>query len=94
MRPFFKDDSFDFLTRIALGCVSSWCTDAGEVLATIDGIRDGDADGWVREWRATAERLDGEAARRRAAGHRRAARPRRIFGRPATTRRPPARPTG
>lgn len=70
MRAFFKDDTFDFLTRIALGCASSGCAEVGEVFAAIDGIRDGHADDWVTHWRAAAERLEAEAGRRRDAGHR------------------------
>ena len=70
MRAFFKDDSFDFLTRIALGCASSGCAEVGEVFAAIDGIRDGHADDWVDHWRAAGERLETEAGRRRNAGHR------------------------
>lgn len=73
MRAFFKDDSFDFLTRIALGGTFHRCADAGEVLATTDGIKDGDGAQWVAAWTATAERLQAEADARLAAGHRRSA---------------------
>jgi hypothetical protein len=73
MKAFFKDDSFDFLTRIALGATFYRCADAGEVFATIDGIKDGNGAQWVAAWTATAERVQSEADARLAAGHRRAA---------------------
>ncbi len=73
MRPLFRDDSFDFLARIALGSASARCSDVGEVLATLDGMKDGDADDWVRRWRATAERLEAEGDARLSAGHERSA---------------------
>ena len=73
MKAFFKDDSFDFLTRIALGATFYRCADVGEVLATIDGVKDGNGAQWVAAWTATAERLEAEAATRLAAGHRRSA---------------------
>jgi hypothetical protein len=73
MRPLFKDDTFDFLARIALGSASARCADVGEVFATLDGLRDGDADGWVQRWSATARRLEAEAIARRDAGHDRSA---------------------
>ena len=62
MRPFFKDDDFNFLTEIALGSVYRQAADAGEVLTTVDRIHDGQPQSWVDEWTATADRLAGEAA--------------------------------
>jgi hypothetical protein len=62
MRPFFKDDDFNFLTEIALGSVYRQAADAGEVLTTVDRIHDGQAQSWVDEWTATADRLAQEAA--------------------------------
>jgi hypothetical protein len=73
MKAFFKDDSFDFLTRIALGATFSRGADVGEVLATIDGVKDGSGAQWVAAWEATAERLQAEADARLAAGHTRSA---------------------
>ncbi len=61
MRPFFKDDDFNFLTEIALGSVYRQAADVGEVLATVDRIHDGKAQSWVDEWTATADRLAKEA---------------------------------
>jgi hypothetical protein len=59
VRPFFKDDDFNFLTEIALGSVYRQAADAGEVLTTVDRIHDGQARSWVDEWTATADRLLG-----------------------------------
>jgi hypothetical protein len=61
MRPFFKDHDFDFATANLLGGVFQRAADVGEVLITVDRIRDGKARSWVDEWTATAERLAGEA---------------------------------
>ena len=61
MRPFFKDESFNFLTEIALGATYHQAADVGEVLSTAERIRNGDARSWVGEWTATAGRLAGEA---------------------------------
>jgi hypothetical protein len=73
MRPFFKDDGFNFLTEIALGSVYRQAADVGEVLTTVDRIHDGQAQSWVNEWTATADRLAQEAAASAGAGHRRSA---------------------
>ena len=61
MRPFFKNDDFNFLTEIALGSVYQQAADVGEVLTTADRIHDGKARSWVDEWTATAGRLEQEA---------------------------------
>ena len=39
MRPFFKDDDFNFLTEIALGATYHQAVDVGEVLSTVERIR-------------------------------------------------------
>jgi hypothetical protein len=62
MRPFFKDSSFNFQTEIALGATYHQAADVGEVLSTVERIRNGHAQSWVDEWSATADRLAGEAA--------------------------------
>ncbi len=62
MRPFFKHDDFNFLTEMALGSVYWQAADVGEVLTTVDRIRDGKASSWVYEWAATADRLEQKAA--------------------------------
>jgi hypothetical protein len=73
MRPFFKNDDFNFLTEIALGSVYWQAADVGEVLTTVDRIHDGKARSWVDEWTATADRLTQLAAASAAAGRRRSA---------------------
>jgi hypothetical protein len=62
MRPFFKDEDFNFLTEIALGAAYHQAADVGEVLSTVERIRNGDAQSWVDEWAVTADRLTAEAA--------------------------------
>jgi hypothetical protein len=62
MRPFFKDEDFNYLTEIALGAVYHQAADVGEVLSTVERIRNGDARSWADEWTATADRLAAEAA--------------------------------
>jgi hypothetical protein len=61
MRPFFKDESFNFQTEVTLGATYHQAADVGEVLATVERIRNGQAQSWVDEWSATADRLAGEA---------------------------------
>jgi len=61
MRPFFKDDDFNFMTENALGATYHQAADVGEVLSTVERIRNGDARSWVDEWTATADRLAAEA---------------------------------
>jgi hypothetical protein len=46
----------------------------GEVLATAGRVEDGDGDSWVREWCATAERLEAGARTAEGAGNRVSAR--------------------
>lgn len=48
MRPFFKDNDFNFLTEIALGSVCRQAADVGEVLTTADRSHDGKARTWIR----------------------------------------------
>jgi hypothetical protein len=67
-RMFFKDDDFQFGVEIALGSVYRGYADAGEVLATVARIKDGDADQWVREWTAAADTLRAVAFEDDAAG--------------------------
>ncbi|MGA8114372.1 MAG: prolyl oligopeptidase family serine peptidase [Actinocatenispora sp.] len=73
MRAFFRDDTFDFQTRLTLGATFGQGAEVGEVLATIERVQDGHADTWITAWEATAARLRDEAVRRRDAGHRRSA---------------------
>ena len=61
MRPFFKDNDFNFLTEIALGSVYRQAADVGEVLTTVDRIHDR-AEGADR-WVAAASGIRGERLR-------------------------------
>jgi len=56
MRRMFKDDDSQFALELALGATYHQAADVGEVLSTAGRIEDGDPDGWVREWLATADR--------------------------------------
>lgn len=64
---FFDDEGFEFLTLITLGGASYRLSEAGEVLATVGRIADGDFDSWCDEWSATADRVERHA---RGAAHR------------------------
>jgi hypothetical protein len=57
----FKHEDFQFGYEIALGSAYRGYADAGVVLSTAGRVEDGDADAWVREWCATAERLAADA---------------------------------
>ena len=57
MRKQFDNDNFQFGFELALGAAYRQGSDAGEVLATVDRISDGDSDSWVHEWTATSEKL-------------------------------------
>jgi hypothetical protein len=66
---FMQHEQMDFDIQIILGSCYYGCADAGEVLATIEHIPEGDFEGWFREWCATAERLEGIAEHCAAAGN-------------------------
>jgi Prolyl oligopeptidase family len=66
-REQFDDADFQFGFEIALGAAFYGASDVGEVLVTAARIHDKDADSWVREWTATAEKA--EAALEEAAGN-------------------------
>ncbi len=66
----FKSDDFQFGYEIALGSIHGGYADAGEVLSTVGRIKDGDADAWVAEWGATAERVAGLGFEAEVGGHR------------------------
>ena len=68
MRPFFKDDTFNFLTEVALGAAYQQAADVGEVLSTAERIRNGRSQSWVDEWTATADRLAAEGQTNAEAG--------------------------
>lgn len=57
---FAGDKQFWFETLRALGHTAYGGADIGEVLATAQRIAPGDYEGWYREWRSTAERVEAE----------------------------------
>jgi len=64
---FFDDDGFNFEVQTLLGSVRTGCGDAGEILATVATIANGDATSWVSAWQALGDRVaaiaDAAAAR-------------------------------
>jgi hypothetical protein len=70
----FKPEDFQYGYEIALGSAHRGYAEVGEVLSTADRVKDGDADGWVQEWCATAERLESAAEEAEAGGRRVSAR--------------------
>jgi hypothetical protein len=54
---FFDDDGLNFEVQNLLGQLHAGTGDAGEILATVGRISDGDDASWVREWEATADRV-------------------------------------
>jgi hypothetical protein len=74
MRETFKHEDFRYGYEIVLGSAYRGYADVGEVLSTAGRVKDGDADAWVREWCATAERLEEEARRAEGDGNRVSAR--------------------
>jgi hypothetical protein len=74
VREMFKHEDFQFGYEIVLGGAYRGYAEVGEVLSTAGRIKDGDADEWVREWCATAERLEAAAQEAEAAGRRVSAR--------------------
>ncbi|MCP3102436.1 dipeptidyl aminopeptidase [Myxococcus sp. K15C18031901] len=65
---FFADPDFDFEARTALGLASQGVGDIGQVLVTLSGIENGDADSWYRAWHRRGERLQRQAEASVAAG--------------------------
>lgn len=70
MKSFFDDEDLNFAVLLALGFAYHGTADAGEVLATIEGVADGDRDAWVQAWKTTADRLRADADAAEKAGHR------------------------
>ena len=70
MRGMFNHEDFRFGFEIVLGSTYRGYADVGEVLATAERVKDGDGDAWVREWCATAERLEADAQAAEGAGNR------------------------
>lgn len=67
---FYADEGRDFAVRLLLGYCSSGGADAGEILATIAGCRDGHDRQWSDAWLALGRRLVAQADASAAAGHR------------------------
>jgi alpha-beta hydrolase superfamily lysophospholipase len=70
----FKDEAYAFEALRAAGSAPYGGADLGEVVATARAIGKGDDDAWLREWRATAQRVRALADACLAAGHRVSAR--------------------
>ncbi|MER5627054.1 alpha/beta fold hydrolase [Streptosporangium sp. NPDC002544] len=66
---FEKDVMFWYETLRLLGHIAYGGADFGEVITTAQRITESDYDSWHKEWRATADRVAGEARRSLAAGH-------------------------
>jgi hypothetical protein len=65
---FMQHEQMDFEIQCILGSCYYGAVDVGEVLSTIERIKEGDFEGWYGEWYATAERLEGIARACAAAG--------------------------
>jgi dienelactone hydrolase len=65
---FFAADDFEAAARFALSKASQGTTDVGTVFSTLARIPEGDAAGWLAEWRATGDRLRQQALQLKAAG--------------------------
>ena len=68
MRVHFSGRAFDYQTLRAMAYTTFGGAEPGEVLSTAERIDDGDVDGWHREWRRTAERVERLADGATAAG--------------------------
>jgi dienelactone hydrolase len=66
---FFDDDGFNFEVQALLGSVRTGCGDAGELLATVATITDGDATSWVSAWQALGDLVAAIADAAAARGH-------------------------
>ncbi len=59
---FYKDDGFDFRVQLALGAVSYGLGDAGEILATIEHVKNGDDQAWFDGFLGLGQRIEAVAA--------------------------------
>lgn len=66
---FFKNETFEFLTLIALGSTAFRLAEVGEVLATVTAVKDGDHQSWFDAWMASGERAEKLAREAEAGGH-------------------------
>lgn len=69
-KGFYRSPDFDYEVRCLLGAASHGSADVGEVLATIDGVADGDHEHWFQAWRDTGSRVRALADDQAAAGRR------------------------
>jgi dienelactone hydrolase len=69
MHQFYADEGMNFAVLLSLGFAYANIADAGETLATIERIPNGDVEAWVTEWTATADRLARQADESLAGGH-------------------------
>lgn len=70
MQRFYEDEGMNFTVLLSLGFTNAGIADIGETLATIERIGEGDRVAWVKEWTATAERLEALAQESAAGAHR------------------------
>ncbi|MFE0464640.1 alpha/beta fold hydrolase [Kitasatospora sp. NPDC058965] len=70
MKFLFDDESFSYETLRTAGFAGDGGADLGEVLSTAARIGEGDEDAWLREWRATADRVHAIGRRALDAGDR------------------------
>jgi hypothetical protein len=61
VRRLYDDEGMNFAVYLSLGLAYANLADAGETLATVERIPDGDGEAWVREWTAMADRLATQA---------------------------------
>ncbi len=66
---FFADADFDYEARIVLGAAAGGIGDVGLVLATLDRITDGDAQGWFDAWTGLGADLAARGEDALARGH-------------------------
>ncbi len=74
MSLFFKDPMYDRQATGVLAFTYYGGADLGECFTTVRRIQEGDAEGWYREWTATANRVFDLAEKSAAAGHQASAR--------------------
>jgi hypothetical protein len=74
MQRFYDDEGMNFAVLLGLGFCYHGISDAGEVLSTIERVPEGDREAWVREWKATADRLRNDADATEKRGHKVSAR--------------------
>lgn len=55
---FYEDQPYHFQTLRAFDVIPYGGADTGEILTTIEGIREGDDEGWYREWEELAVRVE------------------------------------